>query len=62
VPEAFQAIRAELEPKGFAFDAPIALAKALVGFRHDEGEGRRFQVLAADAPPKREGLWATVFG
>ena len=49
----------------YRLDAPVELAKALVGFRHDEcgDEGDVFEVLADLRPqaPKK-GFWARLLG
>lgn len=72
-PTLFGPIRQELEEQqgasdgtvDYLFDAPIELAKAVVGFRHDEcrDDGDIFEQLAdVRGPTPKKGFWARLLG
>jgi len=82
LPPAFSSILADLRSKqqeadankrgvDFIFDAPVALAQSVVGYRHDRDipglNGAVFEVLSGDvpdvsAPPKKPSFLKRLFG
>lgn len=53
--------QARAEGPDFLFDVPVDLAKAVTGFRHDEGE-RPFEELEPSAAPPKKGWLQRVLG